>query len=101
MKLTASVMAFSLIASTKAIPFPSDSGSSTIPDIAEIMSVDPNSFPSYQTGGLVRANSTVAPNSSIVSRDCPKGRSGDGNCCATQPILTWVRTISSDILETE
>ena len=76
--------------STQAVPFPEVSSVSSMPDIAAIMAVDPNSFPSYQTGGLVRANSTVAPSNSIAARGCANGVSGDGNCCATSAILTWV-----------
>jgi hypothetical protein len=101
LKLFHNYISLSLIAVTKAIPFPIEIDSSTMPDIAAIMSVNPYSFPSYQTGGLVRANSTTTPSNPIVSRDCPKGRSGDGNCCATQPILTWVSNTSSNILTTK
>jgi hypothetical protein len=91
MILTTAAILFGLSVSTQAIPFPEASSvSSSMPDITAIMAVDPNSFPSYQTGGLVRANSTVAPSNSIAARGCAKGVSGDGNCCATSPILTWV-----------
>jgi len=79
MKLTASTIVLGLIAATKA----------SMPDIAAIMAVDPNSFKSYQTGGLIRASS-INESNPIVARDCPNGQSGDGNCCATSPILTWV-----------
>jgi hypothetical protein len=91
MILTTAAILLGLSVSTQAIPFPEASSvSSSMPDIAAIMAVDPNSFPSYQTGGLVRANSTIAPSNSIAARGCAKGVSGDGNCCATSPILTWV-----------
>ena len=80
MKLTTSMIASSLIAATQAY----------MPDIAAIMAVDPSSFPSYQTGGLIRGSSTLNDSKPIVARDCPNGVSGDGNCCATSPILTWV-----------
>jgi hypothetical protein len=78
MKLTTSAIILGFIAAAKA----------ELPDIAAITSVDPSSFPSYQTGGLIRQGSNV---SNLVTRqDCPNGQSGDGNCCATAPILTWV-----------
>ncbi|KAN0104877.1 hypothetical protein V8E51_010622 [Hyaloscypha variabilis] len=77
MKLTTSAIILGFFAAAKA----------ELPDIAAITSVDPSSFPSYQTGGLIRQGSNV---SNLVTRqDCPNGQSGDGNCCATAPILTW------------
>jgi hypothetical protein len=89
MLFSTSVMVLGFTAVTKAIPFPENSSSSSwMPDIAAITAVDPSSFPSYQTGGLIRANgSTTASYNPVAKRDCPVGLD---YCCANSPILTWV-----------
>jgi hypothetical protein len=47
MILTIAAILLGFTVSTQAIPFPAASPVSSIPDIAAIMAVDPNSFPSY------------------------------------------------------
>jgi len=65
---------------------------SVIPDdILQAMAVDRSTFPSFQTGGLIRSNATVDP--TLATRDglekrCTNGVSAVGGCCAAGAAYT-------------
>lgn len=53
-----------------------------VPDnIAAIMSVDPSTFTSYQTGGLIRSGAPGSISNSTIDKRCPTNANGD--CCQT------------------
>jgi len=55
---------------------------------AAAAAANPLSFPSYQTGGLIRANSSAAANPNPLNKRCALGVSPTGECCATSSIFT-------------
>jgi hypothetical protein len=63
----------------------------SVPDhIAAIMAVDPSTFETYQTGGLIRGNTTAADldDSTLNKRACQFGVRAAGGCCASSPQYT-------------